>query len=145
MKVLCVSMIGSPKPTSYESPMPPDVNLEASMRSRNDQMAAGTQRDLIEAGLSETRGMAVRLWGLCLWRRVRDAASAEAWEDLDRRGVIAGVDCSRQIDARHAVLGSTAGMVVRPRIGAVPANAIILAGATDVRWQKGGAAKPRSR
>jgi hypothetical protein len=56
MKVLCVSMIGSPKPTSYESPMLPDVNLEASVRSRNDQMAAGTQRDLIEAGLSEPAG-----------------------------------------------------------------------------------------
>jgi len=31
-------------------------NLEASVRSRDNEIAAGTQRDLIEAGLSEPAG-----------------------------------------------------------------------------------------
>ena len=32
------------------------LNLEASVRSRDNEIAAGTQRDLIEAGLSEPAG-----------------------------------------------------------------------------------------
>jgi hypothetical protein len=32
--------------------MPSLVNLEASVRSRDNAIAAGTQRDLIEAGLN---------------------------------------------------------------------------------------------
>jgi hypothetical protein len=34
-------MVGSPKPTSYESLMPPAVNLEASVRSRGTGVEEG--------------------------------------------------------------------------------------------------------
>jgi len=39
-------------------------NLEGSVRSRDNQIAAGTQRDLIEAGLNWPAGWRSRLWGL---------------------------------------------------------------------------------
>ena len=99
-------------------------------------------RDLIEAGLSEPAGWRVLLWGLCLWRRVRGARSAEARQDLDGRSVIGGVDGSRQIDAGNVVLGSTAAMVRQCRIAAVPANATLLASAIGVRWRKSGVGEP---
>jgi hypothetical protein len=82
------------------------------VRSRDEEGGDRTQRDLIEAGLSEAAGWQVRLWGLCLWRQVRDAESADAREDIDGRSVIGAVDCDRQIDARNAVLGSTATVVM---------------------------------
>ena len=96
------------------------------MRSRDEEGGDRKPRDLIEAGLSEPAGWRVLLWGLCLWRRVRGARSAEARQDLDGRSVIGGVDGSRQIDAGNVVLGSTAAMVRQCRIAAVPANATYL-------------------
>jgi hypothetical protein len=77
------------------------------VRSRGTGVGCRGDRDLIEAGLSEPAGWQV-LWGLCLWRLVRGARSAEARQDLDRRSVIGGVDGNRQIDAGNAVLGSAA-------------------------------------
>jgi len=50
-----------------ESQIAENRNLEGSVRSRDNQIAAGTQRDLIEAGLNWPAGWRSRLWGLW-WR-----------------------------------------------------------------------------
>ncbi len=44
------------------------------MRSREEEDVDYKKRDLIEAGLSEPAGWRGRLWGLCVRRRVREAA-----------------------------------------------------------------------
>src|SRR4026208_1072229 len=80
---------------SYESHIPAGRNLEASVRSRGKKGAGRTERDLIEAGLSEPAGWRGRLWGLGQRSVVRDPALAESDDDLGRpdlrtAGVIVG-------------------------------------------------------
>src|ERR1700730_8854150 len=98
-------MVGSPKPTSYESLTLPAVNLEASVRSRGAGGEGRPSRDLIEAGLSEPAGWRARLWRLCLRRLVQGAPSAEAGDHLDGLIAIGEGDCSRQIRAGNVDLG----------------------------------------
>ena len=66
------------------------------MRSRGKKGAGRTERDLIEAGLSEPAGWRGRLWGLCQRSVVRDPALAESDDDLGRLIVNGGGDCGRQ-------------------------------------------------
>src|SRR5216683_1308765 len=79
-------------------------NLEASVRSRDAAAEGRRDRDLIEAGLSEPAGWRARLWGLCVWRRLRDAASVEAGDDLGPPIASGGGDYGRQSRAGEVVL-----------------------------------------
>jgi len=129
-------------PTSIGMPGRHRRNLEASVRSRDEDMAIGGGRDLIEAGLNEPAGWRAQLWGLCLRRPVRDGAAAEMGDDFDGLSVEAGGDCGRLIDGVDAVMGSTGAIVVQHRPGPTSANATPCAGVIGGRHRESGAAKP---
>jgi len=121
-------MIGSPKPTAYESLMPPAVNLEASVRSRGEEGATARERDLIEAGLSEPAGGGFGLWGLCQRRWVRDGALAETGDAFCGLNAASVSDCGSWIVMGDAVKSLADAAVAPHRIGPMPTNAASLAG-----------------
>ena len=110
------------------------------MRSRDNQIGAGTQRGLIEAGLSEPAGWRAGLWGLCRWRRVRMPPSGEAGDDLGSLISSGGGGYGRQSRAGEVALPVIAANSATCRIGALTTNGMVPAGAIGVRWRKNGGA-----
>ena len=116
-------------------------NLEASVRSRNEERAIGRTRDLIEAGLSEPAGWRARLWGLCLWRWVREGVAAEMGGALGGLSATRVSDCGSRIAMGDAAMRSVEAVVALHRVGMMPANAASLAGVVVNRHQESRAAE----
>ena len=112
------------------------------MRSRDTGVGRRRNRDLIEAGLSDPARWRGRLWGLCLWRPVRDPASGEAREALGRLVAIDEDGWGRWIDAKGVELTATGGVPAQCRFGAAATNETIPASAIGARRRKSGAAEP---